>query len=209
MYLLTAPWLFRSDARVGAARSPASRASAFANGPLRLNRELPRGAERGGRCRTGAAPAGGGAGASRSPAPKTSQTAFVAAETPSDWRLLHRARRLSGAAVGKGQDVKRYRVTVDGRTYDVEIDDPRARPVTARVLGEVFRVEVETGGVPAAGRPGTAPSSRRPPAGRRRTLRRRHARGDRARSSSPRRSRASSPRSRPRPVKWSSAVTSC
>jgi hypothetical protein len=38
--------------------------------------------------------------------------------------------------------VKRYRVTVDGRTYEVEIDDPRARPVTARVLGEVFRVDV-------------------------------------------------------------------
>ena len=46
-------------------------------------------------------------------------------------------------------------MTVDGRTYDVEIDDPRARPVTARVLGEVFRVDVETGGV-------RAPSSQRP-----------------------------------------------
>lgn len=40
--------------------------------------------------------------------------------------------------------MKRYRVTVDGRTYEVEIDDPRARPITARVLGEVFRVEVES-----------------------------------------------------------------
>lgn len=48
--------------------------------------------------------------------------------------------------------MKRYRVTVDGRTYDVEIDDPRARPVTARVLGEVFRVDVEAEGVhPAIG----------------------------------------------------------
>ena len=50
--------------------------------------------------------------------------------------------------------MKRYRVTVDGRTYEVEIDDPRARPVTARVLGEVFRVDVETEGArPAAGSP--------------------------------------------------------
>jgi biotin carboxyl carrier protein len=45
--------------------------------------------------------------------------------------------------------VKRYRITVDGRTYEVEVDDPRARPVTARVLGEVFRVDVETEGRPA------------------------------------------------------------
>lgn len=42
--------------------------------------------------------------------------------------------------------MKRYRITVDGRTYEVEIDDPRVRPVTARVLGEVFLVEVETEG---------------------------------------------------------------
>jgi biotin carboxyl carrier protein len=35
-------------------------------------------------------------------------------------------------------------VTVDGQTYEVEIDDPRARPVTARVGGKVFRVDVET-----------------------------------------------------------------
>jgi biotin carboxyl carrier protein len=47
--------------------------------------------------------------------------------------------------------VKRYRVTVDGRTYEVEIDDPRARPVTARVLGEVFRVDVEAEGRSATG----------------------------------------------------------
>jgi len=40
--------------------------------------------------------------------------------------------------------VKRYRVTIDGQTYEVEIDDPRARPVTARVGGKVFRVDVET-----------------------------------------------------------------
>jgi len=39
--------------------------------------------------------------------------------------------------------VRRYRVTIDGRTYEVEIDDPRARPVRALVSGEVFLVEVE------------------------------------------------------------------
>jgi glutaconyl-CoA decarboxylase len=42
--------------------------------------------------------------------------------------------------------VRRYRVTVDGRTYDVEVDDPRARPVTARVAGEVFRIDVQDSG---------------------------------------------------------------
>jgi biotin carboxyl carrier protein len=47
--------------------------------------------------------------------------------------------------VEKDQGVKRYRITVDGRIYDVEIDDPRARPVTARVLGEVFKVDVDGG----------------------------------------------------------------
>ena len=40
--------------------------------------------------------------------------------------------------------MRRYRVTIDGRTYDVEVDDPRARPVTARIAGEVFLVDVET-----------------------------------------------------------------
>ena len=39
--------------------------------------------------------------------------------------------------------MRRYRVTIDGRTYEVEIDDPRARPVRALVSGEVFLVEVE------------------------------------------------------------------
>jgi biotin carboxyl carrier protein len=47
--------------------------------------------------------------------------------------------------------VKRYRITVDGRIYEVEIDDPKARPVTARVLGEVFKVDVESA-VPSAPR---------------------------------------------------------
>ena len=39
--------------------------------------------------------------------------------------------------------MKRYRVTVDGRIYDVEIDDPDARPVTARLSGFAFSVDVD------------------------------------------------------------------
>jgi biotin carboxyl carrier protein len=39
--------------------------------------------------------------------------------------------------------VKRYRVTIDGRIYDVDIDDPTARPVTARISGVAFSVDVE------------------------------------------------------------------
>ncbi len=39
--------------------------------------------------------------------------------------------------------MKRYRVTIDGRIYDVEIDDPNARPVTARLSGVAFSVDVE------------------------------------------------------------------
>ena len=38
--------------------------------------------------------------------------------------------------------MKRYRVTIDGRSYDVEIDDPRARPVTARLDGVAYTVDV-------------------------------------------------------------------
>ena len=44
--------------------------------------------------------------------------------------------------------MKRYRVTVDGRDYDVEVDDPRAHPVTARLDGVVYTVDVH---VPRAG----------------------------------------------------------
>lgn len=39
----------------------------------------------------------------------------------------------------------RYRVTIDGRVYDVDIDDPRARPVTARLSGTAYSVDVEPG----------------------------------------------------------------
>ena len=38
--------------------------------------------------------------------------------------------------------MKRYRITIDGRGYDVEIDDPRARPLTARLDGVVYTVDV-------------------------------------------------------------------
>ena len=37
----------------------------------------------------------------------------------------------------------RYRVTIDGRVYDVDIDDPRAKPVTARLSGTAYSVDVE------------------------------------------------------------------
>ena len=37
----------------------------------------------------------------------------------------------------------RYRVTVDGRTYDVDVDDPRARPVTASISGATYTVDVD------------------------------------------------------------------
>ncbi len=39
--------------------------------------------------------------------------------------------------------MKRYRVTIDGHTYEVEVDDPRARPIVARVAGETAIVDVE------------------------------------------------------------------
>ena len=41
--------------------------------------------------------------------------------------------------------MKNYRVTIDGRVYDVEIDDPQARPVTARLSGTAYSVEIESG----------------------------------------------------------------
>jgi len=41
--------------------------------------------------------------------------------------------------------MKHYRVTIDGRVYDVEIDDPRARPVTARLSGTAYSVDIEAG----------------------------------------------------------------
>ncbi len=43
----------------------------------------------------------------------------------------------------------RYRVTVDGRTYDVDVDDPRARPVVASVSGTPYSVDVDVDPAPA------------------------------------------------------------
>ena len=40
--------------------------------------------------------------------------------------------------------MKHYRITLDGRIYEVQIDDPLARPVTARLSGVAFSVDVET-----------------------------------------------------------------
>ena len=40
--------------------------------------------------------------------------------------------------------MKQYRITLDGRVYEVQIDDPLARPVTARLSGVAFSVDVET-----------------------------------------------------------------
>ena len=40
--------------------------------------------------------------------------------------------------------MKQYRITIDGRIYEVQIDDPLARPVTARLSGVAFSVDVET-----------------------------------------------------------------
>lgn len=55
----------------------------------------------------------------------------------------HEPRPAAGA-----ETLKRYRVTIDGQTYEVEVDDPRARPVIARVGGKVFRVDVESRAAP-------------------------------------------------------------
>ena len=42
--------------------------------------------------------------------------------------------------------MKRYRVTVDGETYEVEVEDARVRPVVARIGDETFLVDVEADG---------------------------------------------------------------
>jgi len=68
--------------------------------------------------------------------------------------------------------VSRYHVTVDGRSYDVDIDDPHARPVSATLAGTTFSVEIEqagTGSSPGGAGPVTvvtppAPVASPPPA---------------------------------------------
>lgn len=49
--------------------------------------------------------------------------------------------------------MKQYRITIDGRIYEVQIDDPLARPVTARLSGVAFSVDVETMRPTADGEP--------------------------------------------------------
>ena len=56
----------------------------------------------------------------------------------------------------------RYRVTVDGQTYDVEVDDPRARPVTARISGATYTVDVDS--APAETASGDGPRADTAPA---------------------------------------------
>ena len=60
--------------------------------------------------------------------------------------------------------MSRYRVTVDGRVYDVEVDDPRADPVTARVAGAAYAVNVEPARDTPADTPAAAPSEPPPAA---------------------------------------------
>src|SRR5512139_2150334 len=49
--------------------------------------------------------------------------------------------------------MKHYRITLEGRTFDVEVlDDPRQRRLRVRLDGEVFTVEAEA--VEASGREG-------------------------------------------------------
>ena len=54
--------------------------------------------------------------------------------------------------------MRRYRVTVDGHPYEVEIEDPRAQPVVARIEGDTFLVDVTSIEARTAPAPGaTAP----------------------------------------------------
>jgi len=57
--------------------------------------------------------------------------------------------------------MRRYRVTVDGHTYDVQVEDPRARPVVARIEGDTFLVDVDSGiarEMPSPGEPAVVPA---------------------------------------------------
>ena len=42
--------------------------------------------------------------------------------------------------------MKRYRVTVGGEVYEVEVEDARVRPVVARIGDETFLVDVDADG---------------------------------------------------------------
>ena len=62
--------------------------------------------------------------------------------------------------------MKRYRITVEDRTFDVEVlDDPRLEQVRVNVDGEVFTVGVETvaEAAPAVSAPARKPAAPAPP----------------------------------------------
>lgn len=63
--------------------------------------------------------------------------------------------------------MRRYRVTIDGHTYEVEVDDPRSRPIIARVAGDTFAVDVASDTHAAVGQPAVsgAPAAAVAPAG--------------------------------------------
>ncbi len=56
-------------------------------------------------------------------------------------------------------------MTVDGHTYEVEVDDPRARPVIARVAGETFAVNVDSDAPTATAASPLVPTTAAQPAG--------------------------------------------
>ena len=57
--------------------------------------------------------------------------------------------------------MRKYRVNVDGHTYEVHVEDPRARPVVARIEGDTFLVDVDSGitrEAPSPGEPSVVPA---------------------------------------------------
>jgi len=46
--------------------------------------------------------------------------------------------------------VKRFKITIDGKSYDVEVGDVRVSPIMVKVDGEEFAVAVERESTPAA-----------------------------------------------------------
>jgi len=67
--------------------------------------------------------------------------------------------------------MKAYQITVDGRTYQVEIEDLNASPIVVRVDGQAFSVTVSQEGAVAAvapaslPKPAPIPATQAPPAG--------------------------------------------
>lgn len=53
--------------------------------------------------------------------------------------------------------VKTYQLTIDGKTYQVEIEDPNAAPITVRVDGQSYTVTVGQGEATSAA-PAPAPT---------------------------------------------------